>query len=640
MYEAISYSWNEDRNPEIVFMQLKHATSDVVKDAPECDLFVNGMDIRISQCVFKGLCTLKRALKSDNPPYLWLDVLCINQTDSTEKSAQVSVMDSIYADAKETHVWLGEALEFLDRPLQIIEDIGNSAFIESIWNTERYQLLCQRIKEDWRLELFQDKSFLHETGFVPMTQDDWYGIKLFFSREWFARSWTFQEIVLTPFARFWYGQRSIVPGALLRFSQFLVDSNLHHWLSKLRTRSQPRMVGHYPVPGQNLVDIQHIRLACRGEFDPVFSLAEAWSQRVDSSKSLLSFLWKLTGNRKASDDRDVVYSLLGMVNCIANKMGFDPIGIAPDYTLPPEEVEIAVMRMMLESEPCLRPLSLISAVSVKRVERRPTWANLNERCERSLLCNWATWMRSARFCAPPDVASMPGASFSVVGCRLRVKACLIAPVKHVLDNQLSSIDLQTFLDAVLSHIQESVETYGSIDDALDAYLSVILASGNPAEEGLPRSRRSFYVVLYRAIVIKYSKQADRDHPSVESFSKSLDDDPFLASLFIHINNKVHDWIESDRPAQEMSPFLQVVGGMVRRRLFRTASTVGTGPDTMEIGDTLWIIRGGDKVYALRKAEHGSASNTYYFVGDAFLDTISKEAIPNLEEARWQDLAII
>lgn len=38
---------------------------------------------------------------------LWVDALCINQADTTEKSAQINLMPQIYGSAARTLIWLG-----------------------------------------------------------------------------------------------------------------------------------------------------------------------------------------------------------------------------------------------------------------------------------------------------------------------------------------------------------------------------------------------------------------------------------------------------------------------------------------------------------------------------------------------------
>jgi len=46
-----------------------------------------------------------RVLTSNN--YLWIDALCINQSDNVEREIQVPLMGSIYTNARHVIVWLG-----------------------------------------------------------------------------------------------------------------------------------------------------------------------------------------------------------------------------------------------------------------------------------------------------------------------------------------------------------------------------------------------------------------------------------------------------------------------------------------------------------------------------------------------------
>jgi Heterokaryon incompatibility protein (HET) len=56
------------------------------------------------------LCAL-RALRMDIAQALWIDALCINQTDGVEKAHQVATMGSIYRRASEVVAYLGEDKE-------------------------------------------------------------------------------------------------------------------------------------------------------------------------------------------------------------------------------------------------------------------------------------------------------------------------------------------------------------------------------------------------------------------------------------------------------------------------------------------------------------------------------------------------
>jgi hypothetical protein len=85
-YEALSYTWG-----------------DPAEKSP----------INISGAMFSAQRNLKSALHHlrypDKVRILWVDALCINQSDNEEKSAQVARMGDIYKNAEQTTVWLGEA---------------------------------------------------------------------------------------------------------------------------------------------------------------------------------------------------------------------------------------------------------------------------------------------------------------------------------------------------------------------------------------------------------------------------------------------------------------------------------------------------------------------------------------------------
>ncbi|PVI01551.1 HET-domain-containing protein, partial [Periconia macrospinosa] len=83
-YEALSYTWG---NPE-----------------PSSMIQVNGVPFWVSANLFEGLQEL-RELAEDR--ILWIDAVCINQKDLSEKSAQVGLMFSIYLRAYRVVVWLG-----------------------------------------------------------------------------------------------------------------------------------------------------------------------------------------------------------------------------------------------------------------------------------------------------------------------------------------------------------------------------------------------------------------------------------------------------------------------------------------------------------------------------------------------------
>lgn len=89
-YAALSYTWgNQTRNP-----------GETIR--------VNGHTIQLARNLYAALLQLRRARQ---PRHLWIDALCINQEDVSEKHQQVKLMQQIYSKSRETIIWFGEDME-------------------------------------------------------------------------------------------------------------------------------------------------------------------------------------------------------------------------------------------------------------------------------------------------------------------------------------------------------------------------------------------------------------------------------------------------------------------------------------------------------------------------------------------------
>ncbi|KAK4222693.1 hypothetical protein QBC38DRAFT_489218 [Podospora fimiseda] len=98
-YDALSYVWG---NPGV--------TGSIQLHGREHSVTINLWD------------ALKRLRQPDKHRRLWVDALCINQTDSKEKEGQIGLMGKIYSQAKEVCLWLGEPTKldaFSDGPREI-----------------------------------------------------------------------------------------------------------------------------------------------------------------------------------------------------------------------------------------------------------------------------------------------------------------------------------------------------------------------------------------------------------------------------------------------------------------------------------------------------------------------------------------
>jgi Heterokaryon incompatibility protein (HET) len=57
----------------------------------------------------------KRTYSEDEPLMLWVDALCTNQNDMSERKKHVKRIGQIYAKARQVIIWLGEEISNAER---------------------------------------------------------------------------------------------------------------------------------------------------------------------------------------------------------------------------------------------------------------------------------------------------------------------------------------------------------------------------------------------------------------------------------------------------------------------------------------------------------------------------------------------
>jgi hypothetical protein len=74
-------------------------------------------EIRITENLHRALLFLR---DPDVPRILWIDAVCIDQSNRAEKALQIPLMTEIYAKATRVIVWLGESYYYSD---EVLEDV-------------------------------------------------------------------------------------------------------------------------------------------------------------------------------------------------------------------------------------------------------------------------------------------------------------------------------------------------------------------------------------------------------------------------------------------------------------------------------------------------------------------------------------
>ncbi|GKT45351.1 heterokaryon incompatibility protein 6, OR allele [Colletotrichum spaethianum] len=167
-YEAISYVWGSEDKP-------KRITSPA------------GADIAITE----NLChCLRRIRLADRPRLVWVDALCINQSDNKEKESQIMLMHDIYVSARRVLAYLGEEADGSKEAIELIEkywrvnipnplNAGARAFVENLLS-----------------EPVPDAPTGSEAELPPQGDEKWMAVSRFWNRSWFRRVWVVQEFIL------------------------------------------------------------------------------------------------------------------------------------------------------------------------------------------------------------------------------------------------------------------------------------------------------------------------------------------------------------------------------------------------------------------------------------------------------------
>ncbi|KAF5704837.1 heterokaryon incompatibility protein [Fusarium mundagurra] len=257
-YEAVSYTWES--------LSTTH------------EIIVDKKTLSITESLYEALCHLRRP---DEDRVLWIDALCIDQTNIKERGHQVNRMAEIYKKADKVIVWLGylsgNATQLKSAITMLEAQITQLPGIPRKWPRQD-----PRWKSQWRQI---------EANLGPFCRDNLVdGLKSFMKKPWFSRVWILQEVA--------------------NAKKTVVECNLGE------------------VPGWIFALLPHamdveVTEQCQAVLDIMPHPSTPSTSRKENT-NLSNLLWKFRGC-KATDPRDRVYALLGMASDMKDS------AIQPDY---------------------------------------------------------------------------------------------------------------------------------------------------------------------------------------------------------------------------------------------------------------------------------------------------------------------
>ncbi|UPK93875.1 hypothetical protein LCI18_004810 [Fusarium solani-melongenae] len=275
-FAAISYTWGDSRILEPIRINghpflVRKAAWDLLKELPSL-----GMDL------------------DPRPEFIWIDSICINQSNTTERNHQVRLMRKIYSSATVVLVWLGRPTAKSDLAMDSLASLTHRLLGKSTKKTSGvspepsvlYGRNPNRI----------GYSYQGDPGALRMVLDANIGDAIFslFSRVYWRRIWIIQEVLLAREIRIVCGLRCINWNKLNSFFGGMEFSMLQ---SGSQFHGSQRASKIMNAPGYILVKEKAFL-----ETNPQLK-----EQGAPISDLLLSF-----GNFECRDRRDKVYGMLGI----------------------------------------------------------------------------------------------------------------------------------------------------------------------------------------------------------------------------------------------------------------------------------------------------------------------------------------
>jgi hypothetical protein len=201
-YCALSYTWG---HPYIDF------NSSEPEVLPEISSYItcNGAVLRVTDNLHSALAYLST---TKDFGHLWIDAICINQSDEAEKAAQIAHMDVVYAGATQVLGWLGF-------PHFCASSIV-WATTELVERFSRHEMYLSR--RPWPADTLYDPAMDAYFGVDDLAVTLLGAYFFYLACRWFRRAWVLQEVVLAgPRMRLFCGHHELSWAALGDFLRLM-----------------------------------------------------------------------------------------------------------------------------------------------------------------------------------------------------------------------------------------------------------------------------------------------------------------------------------------------------------------------------------------------------------------------------------
>jgi len=300
-FQALSYVWGTRDNPATIW--------------------IGERTLSVTQNLSIAMRHLRHA---DEPSLLWVDAICIDQSNTSERSRQVALMGDVFRLAKTVVYWVGPEENDSDYAMQLIYDVSEKVQLTETANR------FKPIRGSW-----EDSGWYSPSEPLYHAEREVAALSNFILRPWFERLWVRQEAYLSRHS-----------GLLMCGTRQFPWVRFEIWISCL----------HVPWDADD--DILWDYNGARLRRYAVYNMTRNFPVSLRKLRFALHSI-------KCQDDRDRIYAVLNMLRPEEQRLD-----IAADYSRPKMEVfKDAVVRYLQG----MKDSSVLAECELCSPQTGPSW---------------------------------------------------------------------------------------------------------------------------------------------------------------------------------------------------------------------------------------------------------------------------
>ena len=565
-YDALSYEWSI---PE-----------------PRRIILLDGQPFEVTPNLYGALRRVQQTARKENRQWikLWVDAICIDQSNVSERNIQVSRMRYIYSFASTVYCTL---TPYSLTPNPTFEEWNNVPFDFEADMDNAGRMIPHLAKLPQAAQDAMIKSL--ESDYSNAMAAGWFVMIRFMSNSYWSRLWVVQEIALAR-------QRVVVIAGRHSFEFEDISSiawmmwNGMHTIAKLICRAYKRLP---PSSWTHVAEIAWQRLN-----------REERTEGPEDFDTVYMVLRK-TMSSLCADPRDRVYGALGIISRDQSAK------VSVDYSASVEQVYTCFAASVIEHTRSLTLLRLCSKTCTHEA-KMPSWVP-------DLRTKFSTLLATEN--------SASSRMNHLIQPRITSKSQLLLPgicIDHV-DGLAATIDPQAQLDVVpVGNPGRLDHWYSNFDGLKVAFWSTLLCwEDQSATAPLPLTRAHLEVMC-----------------RMSPFARNLQKFFQVNKEFVIAGNAVESFFAEHDHSKSYLEHMQIWEDMLgqyiplhrhHRMAFTTSGRLGLVPADTRKTDAIYALRGLKYLAVLRK--HNDA---WKFVGQCYvyglMDGTSPDIVQRLEEA--------